>query len=276
MLRRCGFTCEMPGGTYFLYAPAPKGTGDGRTFANAEEASQYLIHEHSIVTVPWDDAGPVPALLGHLRGGRRARGGRAHGRGRGTAQGHSPGLLRRAASADAPRRSSSWRLLAALRRTAARPGARAAQVERFVPQGTARQVRQASARFSSPMVALGDPRVAAPFDVACPAPGSRAVDRPADVGLRLRPDLPAGVVCTFTAAARACGARRRRAGRGAALRVLHRRPGDRPRHPRRRRRDRRGPGAGAPARRPGRRRVDRGARLVHRPGRSRSASRSPC
>jgi LL-diaminopimelate aminotransferase len=61
MLRRCGFTCAMPGGTYFLYAPAPKGTADGRTFANGEAASQYLIHEHSIVTVPWDDAGP------HLR-----------------------------------------------------------------------------------------------------------------------------------------------------------------------------------------------------------------
>jgi LL-diaminopimelate aminotransferase len=61
MLRRCGFTCDMPGGTYFLYCPAPKGTGDGRTFENAEAASQYLIHEHSIVTVPWDDAGP------HLR-----------------------------------------------------------------------------------------------------------------------------------------------------------------------------------------------------------------
>jgi LL-diaminopimelate aminotransferase len=61
MLRRCGFTCDMPGGTYFLYCPAPRGTGDGRTFENGEAASQYLIHEHSIVTVPWDDAGP------HLR-----------------------------------------------------------------------------------------------------------------------------------------------------------------------------------------------------------------
>jgi len=57
MLQRCGFTCRMPGGTYFLYAPAPTGTADGRSFANAEEASQFLIHEHSIVTVPWDDAG---------------------------------------------------------------------------------------------------------------------------------------------------------------------------------------------------------------------------
>ncbi|RMF92059.1 MAG: LL-diaminopimelate aminotransferase [Planctomycetota bacterium] len=58
MLKRCGFRCDMPGGSYFLYTPAPKGTADGRRFANAEEVSQYLITEHSICTVPWDDAGP--------------------------------------------------------------------------------------------------------------------------------------------------------------------------------------------------------------------------
>jgi LL-diaminopimelate aminotransferase len=48
----------MPGGTYFLYTRAPRGLADGRSFANAEECSQFLIEEHSIVTVPWDDAGP--------------------------------------------------------------------------------------------------------------------------------------------------------------------------------------------------------------------------
>ena len=30
----------------------------GRTFANAEEASQFLITEQSVCCVPWDDAGP--------------------------------------------------------------------------------------------------------------------------------------------------------------------------------------------------------------------------
>jgi LL-diaminopimelate aminotransferase len=55
-LKQVGFRCEMPGGTYFLYAAAPKAAGD-RTFANAEEASQYLIHEQSVCCVPWDDAG---------------------------------------------------------------------------------------------------------------------------------------------------------------------------------------------------------------------------
>ena len=57
MLKRCGFQAKMPGGTYFLYVPAPKGLDGGPTFANAEAASQYLITEQSIVTVPWDDAG---------------------------------------------------------------------------------------------------------------------------------------------------------------------------------------------------------------------------
>lgn len=57
MLGRCGFDCKMPGGTYFLYTPAPKGLTDGTTFENAEAASQYLIRQQSICTVPWDDAG---------------------------------------------------------------------------------------------------------------------------------------------------------------------------------------------------------------------------
>jgi LL-diaminopimelate aminotransferase len=47
----------MPGGTYFLYTPSPKGLAGGPTFENAEAASQYLITEQSICTVPWDDAG---------------------------------------------------------------------------------------------------------------------------------------------------------------------------------------------------------------------------
>ncbi|WP_020473322.1 LL-diaminopimelate aminotransferase [Zavarzinella formosa] len=55
-LQKVGFQCTMPGGTYFLYAKSPTGAV-GRTFANAEEASQYLIHEQSVCCVPWDDAG---------------------------------------------------------------------------------------------------------------------------------------------------------------------------------------------------------------------------
>jgi len=57
MLGRCGFQCEMPGGTYFLYTPSPRGLQSGESFESAEAASQYLIAEQSICTVPWDDAG---------------------------------------------------------------------------------------------------------------------------------------------------------------------------------------------------------------------------
>jgi LL-diaminopimelate aminotransferase len=58
ILRSCGFDCSMPGGSYFLYTKSPVGTADGETFADAEAASQLLITQQSIVTVPWDDAGP--------------------------------------------------------------------------------------------------------------------------------------------------------------------------------------------------------------------------
>ena len=56
VLNKVGFAAKMPGGTYFLYAKAPTGCGE-RTFADAEEASQYLIGEQSVICVPWDNAG---------------------------------------------------------------------------------------------------------------------------------------------------------------------------------------------------------------------------
>ena len=56
-LKKAGFDASMPKGTYFLYARAPK-AGAGRTFANAEEVSQFLIEQQSVCCVPWDDAGP--------------------------------------------------------------------------------------------------------------------------------------------------------------------------------------------------------------------------
>jgi LL-diaminopimelate aminotransferase len=58
VLNRCGFECRMPDGTYFLYTRSPCGISGGPTFETAEAASQYLIAEQSICTVPWDDAGP--------------------------------------------------------------------------------------------------------------------------------------------------------------------------------------------------------------------------
>ena len=56
-LRQFNFDCKVPGGTYFLYVKAPRGLANGTQFADAEEVSQYLIREHSICTVPWDNAG---------------------------------------------------------------------------------------------------------------------------------------------------------------------------------------------------------------------------
>lgn len=56
-LRQCGFRCEMPGGSYFLYTRAPLGTTGGEAFTKAEDATRFLIEQHGIVTVPWDDAG---------------------------------------------------------------------------------------------------------------------------------------------------------------------------------------------------------------------------
>jgi len=55
VLKRCGFDCEMPGGSYFLYTQAPIGASE--PFAKAEDATRFLIEQHGIVTVPWDDAG---------------------------------------------------------------------------------------------------------------------------------------------------------------------------------------------------------------------------
>ncbi len=55
-LNQVGFQAKMPGGSYFLYVRAPKSCGE-RSFANAEEASQFLIHEQSVICVPWDNAG---------------------------------------------------------------------------------------------------------------------------------------------------------------------------------------------------------------------------
>jgi len=55
-LKGCGFDCEMPGGTYFLYTPAPRAAGE-TVLNDAEQASQLLIRQQSMVTVPWNEAG---------------------------------------------------------------------------------------------------------------------------------------------------------------------------------------------------------------------------
>ncbi|HKU16140.1 MAG TPA: MG2 domain-containing protein [Steroidobacteraceae bacterium] len=74
-----------------------------------------------------------------------------------------------------------------------------AQVELFSPQGTARQVRQVTARFTAPIVTLGDPRLPDPFDVQCPGgPGQGRWADPRNWVYDFDEDLPAGLRCTFT------------------------------------------------------------------------------
>ena len=56
-LNAAGFSASMPGGSFYLYVKAPKGAGKETVFSVAEDASEYLIREAHISTVPWDDAG---------------------------------------------------------------------------------------------------------------------------------------------------------------------------------------------------------------------------
>jgi uncharacterized protein YfaS (alpha-2-macroglobulin family) len=71
------------------------------------------------------------------------------------------------------------------------------QVSGFSPQGTVKSVRQATATFSAPMVPLGDPRLADPFDLSCAETGAgRWVDTRTWVYDFAR-DLPAGIRCAF-------------------------------------------------------------------------------
>ncbi|MCH1624579.1 LL-diaminopimelate aminotransferase [Fredinandcohnia quinoae] len=56
-LRECGIPAKKPKGSFFLYTRAPKSVVNGPEFMTAEEFSHYLIHEHLISSVPWDDAG---------------------------------------------------------------------------------------------------------------------------------------------------------------------------------------------------------------------------
>lgn len=61
VLSSLGFDARKPKGSFFLYVPSPKAAvqADGKRveFENGEEASQWLIREKLISTVPWDESG---------------------------------------------------------------------------------------------------------------------------------------------------------------------------------------------------------------------------
>src|SRR5688572_33080902 len=78
----------------------------------------------------------------------------------------------------------------------------AAQVQLFSPQGEAKNVRQVTARFSEPMVAFGDPRLADPFTVQCDGDPARLKGRGRWADARnwiydFEADLPGGQRCKF-------------------------------------------------------------------------------
>src|SRR2546426_12492224 len=71
-------------------------------------------------------------------------------------------------------------------------------VVQFSPEGTIKKIRQVTARFSEPMVPLGDPRPAADvFEIACPEVGTARWVDSRDWAYDFARDLPAGVRCTF-------------------------------------------------------------------------------
>ena len=61
VLKSLGFKPRKPKAGFFLYMPAPKAAvlenGGRLEFKTGEDFSQWMISEHLISTVPWDDAG---------------------------------------------------------------------------------------------------------------------------------------------------------------------------------------------------------------------------
>ncbi len=76
--------------------------------------------------------------------------------------------------------------------------ANGAGVKLFSPEGTVKNVRQATASFSDQMVAFGDPRLSDPFDVICPEKGKGRWIDGKNWSYDFEKDLPAGVSCSFT------------------------------------------------------------------------------
>jgi hypothetical protein len=68
----------------------------------------------------------------------------------------------------------------------------------FAPEGAVRVVRQATARFSAPMVPFGDLRAPAPFEVDCPVAGTGRWVDDRTWAYDFARDLPGAVRCRFT------------------------------------------------------------------------------
>jgi hypothetical protein len=111
-----------------------------------------------------------------------------------------PAAERQKVTGGAPGRGVPARLLAGalLASCGSLAAAEGPRVEAFSPEGSVRGVGQVVARFSAPMVALGDPRPAAPFEVDCPEPGHGRWNDPRQWVYAFERELPAGLACRFT------------------------------------------------------------------------------
>jgi alpha-2-macroglobulin len=78
------------------------------------------------------------------------------------------------------------------------PAATLAAVDLFAPEGQIKDIRQVSARFTTSMVALGDPRLPDPFAVDCLASGKGRWADTRNWVYDFDAAVPAGVRCTFT------------------------------------------------------------------------------
>ncbi len=76
--------------------------------------------------------------------------------------------------------------------------AHSSEVEFLSPTGEVKNVRQVSVRFADQMVAFGDPREVAPFEIMCPAHGRARWADQRNWIYDFDEDLKAGIVCTFT------------------------------------------------------------------------------
>ncbi len=77
----------------------------------------------------------------------------------------------------------------------------AVNVKSFSPQGQMQQVRQVRASFSEAMLRLGDPKAAAPFEIACSSPGKGRWADDKNWVYDFDADLGPGQICTFNAKA---------------------------------------------------------------------------
>jgi hypothetical protein len=71
-------------------------------------------------------------------------------------------------------------------------------LEFFSPQGTVKNIRQVTGRFSEQMVTFGDPRLPDPFIIDCPIKGTGRWADSRNWVYDFRQELPAGISCTFT------------------------------------------------------------------------------